>query len=201
VPLRSLGAQAFLRRFACADPVEGGRVSVVLYMSMSLDGFIAGPEDDEEHGLGIDGEVLHALLGSGGDGVEGFRPSGLSGEVFDEMMSTGAVIAGRRTFDFAGGWDGDHHGVPIFVPTHNVPDDPPPGPITFVTDGIEVTVEQAKAAAGDRDVMIHGAETAQNCLRAGVLDEIEIHLMPVLLGTGRRLFERGDGRRLAEIDR
>jgi dihydrofolate reductase len=160
----------------------------VLYMSMSLDGFITGPEDDEDHPLGIDGDRLHDWLASGGEGVEGFRPSGPSGEVFDEMMATGAVIAGRRTFDLVRGWNGDHHGVPIFVPTHRVPDDAPPGPITFVTEGIEATVAQAKAAAGDRDVMVHGAETAQHCLRAGVLDEMEIQLIPVLLGEGRPLF-------------
>jgi dihydrofolate reductase len=78
--------------------------------------------------------------------------------VFDEMMATGAVIAGRRTFDLARGWDGDHHdGVPVFVPTHAAPDGEPPGHVRFVTDGIESCVAQAKAAAGDRDVMLHGA--------------------------------------------
>jgi dihydrofolate reductase len=112
--------------------------------------------------------------------------------VFDEVMATGAVIAGRRTFDLAGGWNGDHHdGVPIFVPTHRPPNDPPRGAatITFVTDGIEATVTQAKAAAGDKNVLLHGAATAQQCLRAGLLDELEIHLVPVLLGQGRRLFD------------
>jgi dihydrofolate reductase len=81
--------------------------------------------------------------------------------------------------------------VPIFVPTHQPPDDPPSGPakFTYVTDGIESAAAQAKAAAGDRNVLLHGADTAQGCLRAGVLNEMEIHLVPVLLGQGRRLFD------------
>jgi dihydrofolate reductase len=175
---------------------------IVLYMSMSLDGFITGPGDDAEHGLGHDGERLHDWLADGGGDARSYRPAGPSGVVFDELMGTGAVIAGRRTFDFAGGWSGDHHdGVPIFVPTHRVPSDPPSGAatITFVTDGIESAVAQAKAAAGEADVMLHGADTAQRCLRAGLLDEMEIHLVPVLLGEGRRLFE-GLGRDHIELD-
>jgi dihydrofolate reductase len=101
-----------------------------------------------------------------------------------------AVIAGRRTFDLARGWDGDHaDGVPVFVPTHAAPESTPPGHVRFVTDGIESCVATAKAAAGDRDVLLHGANTAQECLRAGLHDEMEIHLIPVLLGEGRRLFE------------
>jgi len=162
----------------------------VLYMSMSLDGFITGPDDDLDHGLGLGGERLHHWLSDGGDGVGGFRPQGLSGEVFDELMATGAVVVGRRTFDLAGHWEGDHHGVPIFVPTRQPPGDASSSPlVTYVTDGIESTMAQAKEAAGAKNVMVHGAATAQSCLRAGVLDELEIHLIPVLLGEGRRLFE------------
>jgi len=100
------------------------------------------------------------------------------------------VITGRRTFEFAGGWAGDHHdGVPIFVLTHVAPDLPAPGHARYVTDGIASCVAQAKAAAGARDILLHGAATAQECLRAGLLDEMELHLIPVLLGQGRRLFE------------
>jgi dihydrofolate reductase len=110
--------------------------------------------------------------------------------VFDELMDTGAVIVGRRTFEFAGSWAGDHHdGVPIFVLTHAAPDEPAPGSARYVTDGIESCVAQAKAAASGRDILLHGAATAQECLRAGLLDEMELHLIPVLLGQGRRLFE------------
>ena len=105
-------------------------------------------------------------------------------------MSSGAVITGRRTGDFAGYWGGDHHnGVPIFVPTHQPPADNPYERVHFVTDGIESSVRQVKDAADDRDVMLHGAYTAQECLKAGVLDAIEIQLRPVLLGQGRRLFD------------
>jgi dihydrofolate reductase len=164
---------------------------VVLYMSMSLDGFIAGPDDGPDHGLGVNGERLHAWLRAGGLDPGSYRPvDGLSATVFDEVMATGAVIVGRRTFEFAGGWGGDHHdGVPIFVLTHAAPEEPAPGAARYVTDGIASCVAQAKAAAGGRDILLHGAATAQECLRAGLLDEMELQLMPVLLGQGRRLFE------------
>jgi dihydrofolate reductase len=110
--------------------------------------------------------------------------------VFDEALATGAVITGRRTGDFAGYWGGDHHsGVPIFVPTHQPPAENPFEHVHYVTDGIAACVQQAKAAAGDRDVFMHGAYTAQQALKAGVLDAIEIQLRPVLLGQGRRLFD------------
>lgn len=164
---------------------------VVLYMSMSVDGFIAGPDDSKEHGLGVGGERLHDWLSAGGVDPGSYRPTdGPSATVFDELMDTGAVIVGRRTFDFAGGWAGDHHdGVPIFVLTHSAPDGPAPGSARYVTDGIGSCVAQAKAAAGGRDVLLHGAATAQACLRAGLLDEMELQLIPVLLGQGRRLFD------------
>ena len=107
--------------------------NLVLDMSMSLDGFIAGPDDGPDNGLGVDGHRLHAWLGDGtGDDPRSYRPVGPSGEVFDELMATGAVLIGRRTFDIAGHWDGDHHdGVPIFVPTHRAPDNPPTGVATI----------------------------------------------------------------------
>jgi dihydrofolate reductase len=101
------------------------------------------------------------------------------------------VLAGRRTVEQVDHWGGNHHGVPIFVPTHRSP-----GPsvakyplVTYVNDGIASAMTQAKAAAGDRDVMVHGAYTAQKALEAGVLDELQIHQIPVLFGAGRRLFE------------
>ena len=165
---------------------------VILDMSMSVDGFIAGPEDNVGQGLGRGGEPLHDWLTAGGVSPGSHRPvgEGHNSTVFDEMMSTGAVITGRRTFDFAGGWAGDHHdGVPIFVLTHSAPQTPPPGHARYVTDGVESCVSQAKAAAGERDIMLHGAATAQACLVAGLLDEMQLHLVPVLLGQGRRLFD------------
>jgi dihydrofolate reductase len=167
---------------------ECGRVR--LYMSMSLDGFITGPDDGPEHGLGVEGERLHAWLGDGGTDPRSYRPADpTNAQVFDEMMATGAVITGRHTFDYAGKWAGDHHdGVPVFVLTRSAPDEPAPGHARYVTD-IASCVAQAKAAAGDRDVMMHGAAAAQACLRAGLLDEMELQLVPVLLRQGRRLFE------------
>jgi dihydrofolate reductase len=162
---------------------------VVLDMSMSVDGFITGPDDSEEHGLGVGGERLHAWLADGGVDPSSYRPNDEAGAtVFDEMMATGAVITGRRTFAFAGGWAGDHHdGVPIFVLTRAVPPEPPPGSARYVTD-IASCVAQATAAAQGRDIMLHGAAAGQECLRAGLLDELQLHLVPVLLGQGRRLF-------------
>jgi dihydrofolate reductase len=174
---------------------------LVLYMSMSLDGFITGPDDDKTNPLGVDGQRLHDWLRDGDADPGSHRPSAEpSRTVFDEMLATGAVVTGKRTGDLADYWGGDHHdGVPIFVPTHRPPDGDPPGHVRFVTDGIESCIAQAKAAAGDRDVMLHGANTAQECLRAGVLDELELQLVPVLLGKGRRLFE-GLGTEHIELD-
>lgn len=165
--------------------------SSILYMSMSLDGFIAGPGDDAEHGLGIGGERLHEWLGEWVGGPSGFRPADASAEVFQESMTTGAVVVGRRTFDYAGHWNGEHHdGVPIFVPTRGEPPEQPASELVhYVSDGVESAMRQAKEAAGDKDVMVHGADLPQSLLRAGVLDELQIHLIPVLLGDGRRLFE------------
>jgi dihydrofolate reductase len=161
---------------------------LVLYMSMSLDGFIAGPGDTNDNPFGTGGQRLHKWLGRGEDG---YRPGDEPSQtVFDEAMSTGAVITGRRTGDFTGYWGGDHHdGVPIFVPTHSAPAGTPPGGVHFVTDGIASCAAQAKAAAGDRDVLVHGAYTARECLRARVLDVMEIQLIPVLFGHGRLLFD------------
>jgi dihydrofolate reductase len=157
-----------------------------LYMSMSLDGFVTGPDDREGQELGRHGARLFNWL----DDRHGPGPDG---QVFRELMSTGAVIAGRRTFELANRWQGDHHdGVPILVLTHRVDDgDEPPGAARFCTDVGECAGD-ARAAAGDRAVMVHGAGGAQALLRAGQLDELEIHLVPVLLGAGRRLFEGRD---------
>lgn len=125
---------------------------------------------------------------------EFFRPSGLAGELFDEMMHAfGAVLVGRRTAEQIDHWGGDHHGsgVPMFMPSHRSP-----GPsvanyplVTYVSDGIASAMAQAKAAAGARNVAVRGAYAAQRALEAGVLDELQVHQIPVLFGGGRRLFE------------
>ncbi len=93
----------------------------ILYMSMSLDGFITGPDDGPRNGLGTGGHRLHEWLGEPVSERPHFAPQGLSGQVFAEAMATGAVVVGRKTFDYAGHWGGDHHGVPIFVPTRGAP--------------------------------------------------------------------------------
>jgi len=170
--------------------------ATVLYMSMSLDGFIAGPNEGPGNGLGDGGHRLHEWAFTGGDagGGSGGRPAGVNGRVFDEFMSTGAVVAGRGTFEPAGGWGGDHHdGVPIFIYSRRAPGiDIGQWPlVTYVSD-VGTAMTRAKQAAGDKDVLVHGAATAQLALAAGVLDELEIHLVPVLFGQGRRLFENLD---------
>jgi hypothetical protein len=99
----------------------------ILYMSMSLDGFITGPDDGPDNGLGIGGNRLHEWLGDPVSGLPHFDPPGLSGRVFAELMATGAVVVGRKTFDYAGHWGGDHHGVPIFVPTRGTAPAPQSG--------------------------------------------------------------------------
>jgi dihydrofolate reductase len=131
-------------------------------------------------------------------GVGGFRlfnwldkrnDQGPSGEVYAESLATRALISGRRTYELAGHWGGDHHdGVPIFVLTHEIPDETPPRSVRFVTDVAECAA-QARAAVGDGVAMVHGAGAAQALLRAGELDELELHVVPVLLGQGRRLFD------------
>lgn len=177
--------------------------AAVLDMSMSLDGFIAGANDVPGNGLGDGGEVLHAWLWpegttSRGDILE--QSSGIERQMVEEILATGAVLTGRRTFEMAGGWEGDHHdGVPIFILTGNPPAEPEPWPlVTYVSD-IAEGMAAAKAGAGERNVLVHGALTAKAALAAGVLDEVQIHLVPVLLGRGRRLFEEGDLRHLEII--
>ncbi len=144
-------------------------------MTMSLDGYVAGPQDSSDAPMGIDGFRLFNWLDRRHD-------PGPSGEVYREVLATRAVISGRRTSKLATRWQGDHHdGVPVFVLTHDVPDDPPPGSVRYVTD-VRECATQARAAAGDGDVMVHGAGAAQALLRAGQLDELERHVVPVLLG-------------------
>jgi dihydrofolate reductase len=168
--------------------------ATVLYMSMSVDGFIAGPNLRPDNGLGDGGERLHdwVLKGEVGTDVEAaLRRDGVDGEVVDEFMSTGAVVAGRRTFEWAGGWGGDHHdGVPIFIYSRHEPGlDISGWPLVTYVDSVETAMSEAKKAAGERNVMVHGAAVTQLALAAGVLDELELHVVPVLFGQGRYLFE------------
>ncbi len=174
-----------------------GKVSMGL--SMSLDGFIAGPNDGPERPLGEGGERLFRWYSSGDTeyrlpGTEMvFKISPQSAELLQKAHSTmGAFVTGRRTFDITNGWGGRPPlGVPTFVVTHTVPQEwvYEGSPFTFVTDGVESAVEQAKALAGDKDIAVGAASIAQQCIRAGLLDEIHVDLVPVLLGGGVRLFD------------
>jgi dihydrofolate reductase len=185
-------------------------------ISMSLDGFIAGSNPSLEQPLGEGGEQLHewvvALAGwREPHGLEGGTTGPDSDLVSESIASTGAILMGRRMFSGgAGPWDADPNAdgwwgddppfrVPVFVLTHHARE-----PLTkqggttftFVTDGIEAALEQARAAAGDRNVAIAGgASIAQQYLKAGSLDELQIHLVPLLLGDGVRLFDRLDRER------
>jgi len=154
----------------------------VLDMSVSVDGFVA---DANDYLGGEDGERLHAWAES----KDSSRPVK---QFEDEWKAAGAILAGRRTAELMDHWGGSHDGLPIFVPSHRPP---PPAArwgyplVTYVSDGIESAMAQAKAAAADEDAQVRGANVAQRALAAGVLDDIQIHQIPVLMGEGRRLFE------------
>jgi dihydrofolate reductase len=160
--------------------------ATVLYMSMSLDGFIAGPNEGPDNGLGDGGHRLHEWFPADAAAV--------NGQVVEEFMATGAVVAGRGTFEPAGGWGGDHHdGVPIWVLSRREPGiDVSQWPLVTYVNDVRTAMTEAKRAAGEKNVLVHGAATAQLALAAGLLDELEIHLIPVLLGQGRRLFDNLD---------
>ena len=167
--------------------------ATVLYMSMSLDGFIAGPNAGPGNGLGDGGERLHDWVFTGTDAARGpraLRTTGVNGRIVDEVMSTGAVVAGRGTFEPADGWGGDHHdGVPIFIVSRHEPGiDIGFWPLVTYLADVDEAMRRAKHAAGEKDVLVHGAAVAQLALAARVLDELELHVVPVLLGRGRRLF-------------
>lgn len=174
---------------------------VVSGLTMSLDGYIAGPNDGPEHPLGENGMQLFDWYESGDteytvpSSTMAFHVSAESAQMLDETFSAiGALVTGRRTFDITDGWGGQHPvDAPIIVLTHEVPHEwierYPDAPFTFVTDGIESAVAQAQAVAGDRDVAVGAASLVQQALKAGLLDEMHVSLVPLLLGGGVRLFE------------
>jgi dihydrofolate reductase len=184
---------------------------VVADITMSLDGFVTGPDDGPGQGLGEHGECLHNwVMGRPwryDDEGRRFNPLPVDAAILQEVMgSTGAGIIGRRMFDVTGGWGGNPPGGPgarYFVLTHSVPQDwaDRASPFTFVTDGIGSALEQARKVAADKDVGIGGgANVIQQYLAAGLVDELRLHLAPVLLGAGRRLFDQlGD--RTIELER
>ena len=165
---------------------------VVAIMSMSLDGYVADPND------GV-AEVFDWYMGSGdveihtgGSDPMTFHVSQPSADHLRGLISElGAMLTGRRTFDKANGWGGNHAWGPAFVLTHHVPAGwpRPNSTVHFVTDGLESAVSQAKAAAAGKNVGVHGADTIQQLLNAGLLDEISVDVAAVLLGSGVRLFD------------
>jgi dihydrofolate reductase len=171
---------------------------VVFDISVSLDGYVAGPDDGPELGLGAGGERLHEWvveLKSWREphGLEGGETNASSAIVEEGLSAAGAIVVGKRMFDNAHGWgDVPPFHMPVFVLTHTArePLAKSDTTFTFVTDGIESAVEQAKAAAGEKNVGIGGgANTAQQALKAGLVDEVQLNVAPVLLGGGVRLFE------------
>ncbi len=163
---------------------------VILRISMSLDGFIAGPQDDLEH--------LFKWYFSGNteiathDGRHLLKLSPQSARVVEQLRQTsGAMVVGRRVFDFAGAWDGHPPIAPTFIVTHTVPGQwaREGSPFTFVTDGVQSAIRQAKAVAGEKNVIVETPSMMQQCLKAGLLDEMHVDLVPVLLGSGTRLFD------------
>jgi len=174
---------------------------VLIDLSMSLDGFITGPDPNKEHGLGTGGgEKLHEWLFSGptpNPNNEFFKEGAGSAEVIEDVFrTTGAMVIGRKLYDIVDGWGGNHpiHGVPIFVVTHEAPSKVPQGAtkFTFVTDGVASAIAQAKQAAGDKNVIVQSASIAQQGLKLGLADKLRLHLVPILLGDGVRLFDHLD---------
>jgi dihydrofolate reductase len=157
-------------------------MAIRMDVTISLDGYVAGPDDGPDAPMGRGGFRLFNWLDRRLD-------PGPSGEVFAEALTTRAVLSGRRTYELAGRWGGDHHdNVPIIVLTREIPGDPAPGSVTYAADPRDAAA-RARTAAGDGDVLVIGAGAAQALLRAGELDELELHVVPVLLGGGRRLFD------------
>jgi dihydrofolate reductase len=171
---------------------------VVFNMTMSLDGFVAGPNDSPEKGLGDGGDALFNWYFNGNteislsEGTPVLKVSRQSAEILKASMENyGAGVWGRKTFEIAGGWGGHPPGSPAFIVTHKIPQEwvYEGSPFTFVTDGVESAIRQAKQAAGEKDVVVCTASILQQCLNLGLVDEIHVDVSPLLLGKGVRLFE------------
>lgn len=163
---------------------------VITGITMSLDGFIAGPDDEVQHLFKwyFSGDTEVRL----GDMEPVLKVSPESAEVIkDAISTTGAMVAGRRMFDVAHAWAGNPPVAPCFIVTHNAPQEwvREGSPFTFVTDGVESAIRQAKEAAGDKNVAVSTASITQQAIKAGLLDAIQVDVAPVLLGGGTRLFD------------
>jgi dihydrofolate reductase len=166
---------------------------LVAIMSMSLDGYVADPNDGVAEVFDWYMHSGDVEFNTGGSDPMTFKVSPPSARHLRDLWAElGAVLTGRRTFQAANGWGGNHAWGPAFVLTHRIPAGwpRPDSTVHFVTDGIESAVKQAKAAAGGKNVAVHGADTIQQLLNAGLLDELCIDVAAVLLGDGVRLFDR-----------
>jgi dihydrofolate reductase len=168
--------------------------SVVAAITISLDGYVTGPNDGPERGLGDGGERLHYWVFGGPWSYEEEprgEATGADKEYLDRAMArAGAVVVGRGMYEAAGAWGGHNpFGVPLFVVTHRPEDAPSEGGFTFV-EGLDEAIAGARQAAGEKDVSIGGgADVIRQALRAGLVDELAISIAPVILGAGKRLFE------------
>ncbi|MEP7020636.1 MAG: dihydrofolate reductase family protein [Pseudonocardiales bacterium] len=159
---------------------------VICDMSCSLDGYVTGPNDSRENPFGDGAGMLHDWMFDAATDEDR--------AILQEMLDgAGAVVMGRKSFDKNegdGGWgdSGPVGDIPCFVVTHNQPDTSYPPVYTFVTDGVASALEQAKSVAGDKVVGLHGATVMQQALPLGLVDEIRVHVIPVLLGGGTPLF-------------
>jgi dihydrofolate reductase len=166
---------------------------VVSHMTMSLDGFIADPQDGVEELFGWYGAGDVSLPTANADIA--FNVDASSAELLREMLgSSGALVSGRRLFEIADGW-GDNHpiGAPVVVVTHHAPEDADRWPRTTFTDSVESGIERAKDLAGDKDVVVSSADIARQALDLGLLDEVHVSLVPVLLGEGIPYFANLNG--------
>ena len=167
---------------------------VLANITMSVDGYVTGPDDGPGCGLGVGGERLHYWVFGGPwtyDKEPSGQASGADAAWLESTMSrVGAVVGGRNTYESAGHWgDENPWGLPFYIVTHRPQEEPPGGAFTFV-DGVEPAVEQAKAAAGAKVVsLMGGADVIRQAFAAGLVDELSIVVAPVLLGGGKRLFE------------
>ncbi len=169
---------------------------VIAIMSMSLDGYVADRNDGVAEVFDWYMNSGDVEISTGGADPMTFHVSQPSADhIHGLVVDLGAVLTGRRTFDKAEGWGGNHAWGPAFVLTHHIPDGwpRPNSTVHFVTDGIESAVKQAKAAADGKNVGVHGADTIQQLLNAGLLDEISVDIAAVFLGSGVRLFDRLTG--------
>jgi dihydrofolate reductase len=170
-------------------------MSVIASITMSVDGYVTGPDDGPTHGLGVGGERLHYwVMGGPWSYAEDHDPTATTGpdkEFLDDLTATmGAAVCGRNMYEAAGAWGGENpFGGTLFVLTHRTEDAPDPATGFVFVDGLDATMEQAAAAAGAGDIGISGgADVIRQALAAGYVDELAISTAPVVLGRGKPLF-------------